>query len=884
MHTSDFKFRHQDFGPLPATLEHLQLALDVHDDRVEVINTMRVRMLQPADVLKLDAQELEILSVHWWEPGVPPEQPGAEAAVDWQPEACTLRLSFPRTLPADAVIHVRTHTICRPSDSILEGIYRDTTPPGAPPQFISQCQQWGFQRIAPVIDDCRAKCTFETTIEADARYTHLVSNGDICPRRHPDGRPVPSPRDPSRQVITYLNPVPMAPYLFLAAAGTWDVLADEVVYDSGRRVRLEYLVPPGRVEGARLPMHILKDSIQWHGRTQDYEYPFQVYRTICMEKSNFGGMENVGNTTIVTSAALIDGFTSDLRLEYAHGVIIHEFEHNQCGSDVTMESPFDMWLNEAYTVDVERQYMAARFDPVVQRLDEVDAMRAPIHGPLSVEDGGHLGRIVREGFNHPDELVDGVTYVKAAEVIRMLRLVLGEETFRRAKREYFRRFSGGNANTDQFFACFASVSGRDLAAFRREWLHTIGYPLVRGAWRYDAAARRLALTLEQARQGQGGLFHVPVELAAVGPDGRDLPGSARTVELTDPRTELAIEDIDEPAFVSFNRGCSFYGVFDDRSSTPEQLAAQALADPDGFNRVEAMRRLTDRERLRLLDDPAAPVSAAWLDLYGRLLEAPGLSPGLRAALLRIDEQSLDRAALPRYRQREAARRRLLAAAGQHHADALRRAFEGVDTYTRPDDPCDGILDRRLKATLLRPLAETGRDDLLQLAEDHWRRAWNFSDRVATLGIMQAAGHPRRHACLAEAYAEWSAHLNGYSAYLSLVASGVDDGVFDAIAAEERRPAFRLEHPSHSRALYLPVAANNRVLWTARGLDWLADTVIKLAPVNENTAIRLLGCLQLVRRLDDDLRPPALAALERMRAGIDPARAPSVLGRVRAYLG
>jgi aminopeptidase N len=35
-------------------------------------------------------------------------------------------------------------------------------------------------------------------------------------------------------------------------------------------------------------------------------------------------------------------------------VIVHEFEHNQCGSDVTMESPFDMWLNEAYTVDVER--------------------------------------------------------------------------------------------------------------------------------------------------------------------------------------------------------------------------------------------------------------------------------------------------------------------------------------------------------------------------------------------------------------------------------------------------------------------------------------------------------------------------------------------------
>ena len=45
-------------------------------------------------------------------------------------------------------------------------------------------------------------------------------------------------------------------------------------------------------------MEILKRSVLWIQERQGYEYTFDTYRTICMTKSNFGGMENLGNTTI----------------------------------------------------------------------------------------------------------------------------------------------------------------------------------------------------------------------------------------------------------------------------------------------------------------------------------------------------------------------------------------------------------------------------------------------------------------------------------------------------------------------------------------------------------------------------------------------------------
>ncbi len=123
---------------------------------------------------------------------------------------------------------MRTRSVCRPSDYVLEGIYKDVTPPGAPQQYMSQCQQWGFQRIMPIFDDCRAKCTMRTTLEADVAYTHLISNGDIDPAANPDGVPVRKPGQPDRQIITFNNPIPMPPYLFIACAGTWDVLRDRV--------------------------------------------------------------------------------------------------------------------------------------------------------------------------------------------------------------------------------------------------------------------------------------------------------------------------------------------------------------------------------------------------------------------------------------------------------------------------------------------------------------------------------------------------------------------------------------------------------------------------------------------------------------------------------
>lgn len=883
MEEKRYKYMREDFGDLPVMLDHLTIYLNFVGDYVEAANCLEMTASQTMKELHLDANGIEILKVAWCESrsdeGIP---------LDYKYDRVKNRLSIrlAEKVEKGRKFLVRTITRCFPSDHILEGIYRDTTPPGAPQQYVSQCQQWGFQRIMPILDDCRAKCTMVTTIEADSAYTHLISNGDVSRRLNPDGRPVPKPGDPSRQVITYENLVPMAPYLFLVCVGTWDTLVDSAVYESGRSVRLEYLVPPGAAEYVRVPMNILKQSILWIKEKQDYEYTGETYRTICMNKSNFGGMENVGNTTIVADAALVTEHTLDMALLYAHAVIVHEFEHNQCGSETTMATPFDVWLNEAYTVDVERQFMADIFNPDFMRLYQVDSIRNPLLGPLAIEDAGHAGRIVREGFNDPDELIDGVTYVKAAEVIRMLRLLLGDENFQAGKTLYFSRYRNGNANTDQFFECFEEVAGRSLRQFMKEWLYRIGYPRVNATAGYDSSKGSYRIRFRQEIDPGQKPFHLPIKLALVDFAGNDIPGTQRVFQLNETEGEIVLDGIaSAPAFASINRDFSFYGTFSYTGANHETLALQARLDPNAYNRVDAFRQLADIERIKLLLNPDDEVSQEWLALCGEILADGDMPNSLKAYFLRIDEQPLNRAYATWYPELVAARERLMLAVNRKYRDRLGQEFMSLDTYSGANDATHkaGIEARMLKQVLLDIISIDDSQESHGMILNHFYSATTATDRVAALLALNRSSAPSRRKVLEEVYTAWHTSLSGYANYLRVVAGGTREDVFEMIEAEKGRPGFDITQPTWSRALFLPMATNNRMVWTDRGINWIADKVIELAPINATTTSRLLNTFQHVKKLKSPLQAKVMAALEKIVLYVSQEASPAVHGQARAYL-
>jgi aminopeptidase N len=838
----------------------MDLTLDFSDDKVFCGNVLSMEALKCTNQVEFDCKVVEVLSVEL-------ADSSQLETVKWEYDRDNDKLivCFDREYDVGSQIKIRTQTVCEPSDSLLEGIYKDTTYKG-PQQYISQCQQWGFQRIFPVFDDCTAKCTMTTTIEADSKYTHLISNGNVCRKTNPDGIPIVLDGG-KRQKITYDLSLPMVPYLFIVAVGTWDVLRDEIVYPSGRKVKLEYLVPPGRSLGAKEPMQILKDSIIWHGKTQNYEYPFEVYRTICMEKSNWGGMENLGNTTIVTEAALIDDFTGDARIEYAHAVIIHEFEHNQCGSEVTMETPFDVWLNEAFTVDVERQYMHSRFDSCWQRLSEVASMREPIGGPLAIEDGGHLGNIVRDGFNDPDELVDGLTYVKSAEVIRMLKLLIGEADFIKAKDLYFSRYSGSNANSNQFLECFEEISGLNLCQFKQEWLYKIGYPIVSVSYDYDVATKNLCLSIKQeSSTGNLGCFVIPLNFSIVDESGKDVLSDM--VVLSKGVECFTYNNVEEFSFISWNRDCCFYGVFDSSNISYEQLLLQARLDPSIYNRVEAVQTLTDIERVRLIKDPEAEVSESWLKIYGDIIADDTISDIVKSYMLKISDQPLARQVIPMYEERLAAQAKMTRTVCVHHLGALLYLFNSIDTYEIVDNHNVNIGRRRLKFIVLKVITTAHAPKAYMLAEEHFNAATDITDKLNALTCINMSMHPDKDGMIEQAYELYSQSNSAYRQYLTAVASAKGDECLDLILKEERKDTFDQSHPGHLSGLYLAAVTNNQFIWTDQGLNWVKEKIIELTDKNEYLANRMVSCFRFVLKMQPNLKSKVTKVLEEILEQLD----------------
>src|SRR3972149_5462629 len=83
-----------------------------------------------------------------------------------------------------------------------------------------------------------------------------------------------------------------------------------------------------------------------------------------------------------------------------------------------------------------------------------------------------------------------------------------------------------------------------------------------------------------------------------------------------------------------------------------------------------MRKLTDIERVKLLNNPAAAIDEEWLSLYGVILADEKLAFSLKAYFLRIDEQPLDRRYTTWYQEMVVARERLMSAVNARYRATL----------------------------------------------------------------------------------------------------------------------------------------------------------------------------------------------------------------------
>ena len=166
------------------------------------------------------------------------------------PERCKLRI----------VTEISPET-----NTSLEGLYLSG---GA---YCTQCEAQGFRKITYYMDRPDVLSTFDVTIIADSRYTHLLSNGNqIDKGETPDGRHFSKWQDPFKKPS----------YLFALVAGDFDVLNDTYTTKSGRKIDLALFVDKGNLPKTPHAMQSLKKSMQWDEERFNLEYDLDIYLSL----------------------------------------------------------------------------------------------------------------------------------------------------------------------------------------------------------------------------------------------------------------------------------------------------------------------------------------------------------------------------------------------------------------------------------------------------------------------------------------------------------------------------------------------------------------------------------------------------------------------------
>ncbi|WP_135606340.1 M1 family metallopeptidase [Methanococcoides sp. NM1] len=916
-----YKYYPEDFGELTVKVIHMDLLFDVYDDRTYVSSDLKVRTLgEPIASLDLNCRDLDIKKVSCKDHDV---------SYEYREDEHILSIEFGCQIPADTELVIHTETICKPTWNVLEGLYYDETPAGAPPQQITQCQQWGFQRIVPCIDDMTAKCTYTTTIIADERYTNLITNGDVVENKHSVGN--------GRAKIVYDNSVtPMATYLFFLGVGTYRTFTREFEYPDGHTFDLELLVPPeSDVYPAEKALDVLYDSVMWtylftgpeqyndldkrkeiydlvrvrdalksEGKSDDlvflrdelkkldssltmgYKYTGTVYREIGMQNSDFGGMENVGNTTITTNRIMPYPETTDSSFEYMVRVKVHEYYHNINGSEVTGWSPFEIWLNEAVTVHIEHQFHAFVFGENYSRLSNVLDLLAPGVGTFALDSGAASMSIVPEGFNDPNDLITAVTYVKAPEFVRMLETLMGKDNFARALDIYHKKFSHSNATGSDWLKTMEDSSDMDFSEISETWLAQTKFPMVHIDTSYDAESRFFTLDLHQEVPEGGKYWEFPFVAALVDEDGNDVVEISEWICSED--ANIAIEDVEAPAFVSVNRGYSFYGKVI-REVSDEELLLQVRKDSDMINRFIAYYTLLDREKMRLMADPQAKVSEMFIELFNDLIDDDVLMEEMGGQFLAIFESVEDERLAHRYQMLFDVKKRILEGIARNNTVSLLNLYH---KYLKVSIPQDDTLEeharvikaRQVKNTVLRILATIDTPFVHQLCNKQFVEASCASDRLVAFDCYINSSAEDKMEFLENFMEESRKNLVTWEAFLSIVAGNSSSDAVSLVRNIEASDSFRIEQANDQRALYGGFGRNRKIsLQTESGRELLQSILLKLASVNEYSTTNLLNIFANIDLMEDEYHLPLVSILAEMLDSLDADKVPSVYNRIRKLL-
>jgi len=854
----------KDYIVPPYLVDEVELVFDLDQSDTRVSASLKIRKNPNSDdsrnLLRLDGSDQQLESVVLDGETLSPSryQLSDEALeVTDVPSQFTLQI-ISRNNPA--------------ANTALEGLYHSGS------MLCTQCEAEGFRRISYFPDRPDVMARYTVTLRGDKqRYPVLLANGNLVAQGdHDDGRHWATWHDPS------LKPC----YLFAIVAGQLESRQDSFTTLSGREVALRLYVEAENIHKCEHAMASLKQAMQWDEQSYGREYDLDIYMVVAVNDFNMGAMENKGLNIFNASCALASPETATDGDYYSiQSIIGHEYFHNWSGNRVTCRDWFQLSLKEGFTVYRDQEFSADLNSRGVKRIDDVDVLR----NHQFAQDAGPMAHPVRPA--HYMEISNFYTvtvYNKGAEVVRMIRNLLGQEGFRKGTDLYFQRHDGQAVTTGDFVKAMEDANDCDLEQFQR-WYHQAGTPQVQVQEKYDATSQTYTLSLTQScaatLDGEEKLpFHIPLAIGLLDTQGKDLSlqlqgespsGAATTRVLSLRETQQSFQFINVPCQPVLSLGRGFSAPVKIHCDHDMQTLAFLLAhDTDDFNRWDAGQQLALNILLRLIEDQRAAtplqVDALFIDAMRQALSNARQDPALFARILRLPAESyiadqmeiVDVDAI--HQAREFLRLEL--------ASKLENELLQIYQQTRSDAAyrfcAEEMAQRSLKNVALSYLVLLHKAPMTALCLQQYHQANNMTDVIAALACLVEMDIPERSQALDDYYQRWQQDPQVVEKWFALQAGSALLDTLSQVKKLMQHTAFSLQNPNKVRALIGRFCHANPVRFHAAdgsGYAFLAEQVLALDGMNPQIAARLVQSLSRWRRFDASRQEMMRQQLERIVA-------------------
>ncbi|RLN52857.1 hypothetical protein BBJ29_005317 [Phytophthora kernoviae] len=367
------------------------------------------------------------------------------------------------TVPSHAT-KIRVDYTTTAASSGLQWLSKELTAGKTHPYLFTQCQAIHARTIVPCPDTPGCKFTYSATVTVPDWCTCLMSAiADAQGRKNHNNV------DNTYQV-SFQQTVPIPSYLLAIVAGKLESV------DLGPRSRV--WAEPTVVTKAAHEFAQTEAFLQHAEEITGQEYVWKRYDLVCLPPSfPYGGMENPCLTFVTPTLLAGDRSLAD--------VVAHEISHSWTGNLVTNRSWTDFWLNEGWTMWLERKIQTRiAQDPKAYDLKATMGLRDLVE---SVEEFGpkhpYTALVPNTDGIDPDEVFSSIPYEKGFNFLHFLSTVVGgHAVFDKFAQAYIQEFKFKTVTSGEFRVFFEKYFADKPEALRKidwdTWFHSPGMPPV----------------------------------------------------------------------------------------------------------------------------------------------------------------------------------------------------------------------------------------------------------------------------------------------------------------------------------------------------------------------------------------------------------------------